>query len=179
MQTINTTAPLSPAQAVRRACAQAFGIDEAGLMGRSRQRRYSIARQATCYVLRQRFAHLSYPAIARLIGGRDHSTIIHAVRQTEARIERDAALAAKIRALIAMRPDGQPQDAHVRQWAARRVRAVPASAVVRGPLDEDSELAEFVDPARIYCAQCDRAVLAAEVARCGARLCGLGRRVAA
>jgi chromosomal replication initiation ATPase DnaA len=93
---------LSPAQALRRACAEAFGISEAELIGPSRERRLSIARQAACYVLRRRFARLSYPVIGRMMGGRDHGSIIHAVRQTEARIARNAELAATIERLLGL-----------------------------------------------------------------------------
>ncbi len=47
------------------------------LKGRSRQRPLVTARQIAMYVFRE-LTDLSYPAIARLFGGRDHTTVIHA-----------------------------------------------------------------------------------------------------
>jgi hypothetical protein len=170
---------LSPVQAVRRACAKAFKIDEAQLLSRSRVRWLSVPRQATCYVLRHRFSHLSYPAIARLVRRSDHSTIIHACRQTEARMARDAALAAKITALIVLPVDARAHDAHVTAWAMARLHQPPAAAPSDAPIFDDDELAEFIDPARVFCGQCDRSLLPAEAARCGSRLCGLRPRAAA
>jgi hypothetical protein len=166
-------APLSPAQAVRRACASAFEVPEAKLLGRGRARCYSIPRQATCYVLRQRFPQLSYPSIAKLIGGRDHSTIIHAVRQTEVRLERDPALSAKIRALIAAPLNGKPHDAHVRDWAVHIIATPKPEPVADPPFAQSSDLAEFIEADKIWCDQCDRSVRPQQARRCAARLCSL------
>ena len=47
------------------------------LKGKSRQRPLVTARQIAMYVFRES-TDLSYPAIARLFGGRDHTTVIHA-----------------------------------------------------------------------------------------------------
>ncbi len=52
-----------------------FDID--ALKGKSRQRPLVTARQIAMYVFRE-LTDLSYPAIARLFGGRDHTTVIHA-----------------------------------------------------------------------------------------------------
>ena len=49
-----------------------------GPRGKSRQRPLVTARQIGMYVFRE-LTDLSYPAIARLFGGRDHTTVIHAV----------------------------------------------------------------------------------------------------
>jgi len=53
-----------------------FSVD--ALRGRSRQRPLVTARQIAMYVFRE-LTDLSYPSIARLFGGRDHTTVIHAV----------------------------------------------------------------------------------------------------
>jgi len=53
-----------------------FSVD--ALRGKSRQRPLVTARQTAMYVFRE-LTDLSYPAIARLFGGRDHTTVIHAV----------------------------------------------------------------------------------------------------
>ena len=52
-----------------------FPVDD--LKGRSRQRPLVTGRQIAMYVFRE-LTDLSYPAIARLFGGRDHTTVIHA-----------------------------------------------------------------------------------------------------
>ena len=53
-----------------------FSIDE--IQGQSRRRPLVTARQIGMYVMRE-LTDLSYPAIAREFGGRDHTTVIHAV----------------------------------------------------------------------------------------------------
>jgi len=58
--------------------ATVLGFDVAALKGKSRQRPLVTARQIAMYVFRDQ-TELSYPAIARIFGGRDHTTVIHAV----------------------------------------------------------------------------------------------------
>ncbi len=58
-----------------------FGVDE--LCGPSRRRPLVIARQIGMYVFRE-LTDFSYPAIAREFGGRDHTTVIHAVEKIAA-----------------------------------------------------------------------------------------------
>jgi chromosomal replication initiator protein len=55
-----------------------FTIDE--IRGQSRRRPLVTARQIGMYVMRE-MTDLSYPAIARDFGGRDHTTVIHAVEK--------------------------------------------------------------------------------------------------
>ncbi len=52
-----------------------FDVD--ALKGKSRQRPLVTARQIAMYAFRET-TDLSYPAIARIFGGRDHTTVIHA-----------------------------------------------------------------------------------------------------
>jgi chromosomal replication initiator protein len=56
----------------------AFSIEE--ITGQSRRRPLVTARQIAMYVFRE-LTDLSYPAIAREFGGRDHTTVIHAVEK--------------------------------------------------------------------------------------------------
>ncbi len=58
--------------------ASILGFDVIALKGKSRQRPLVTARQIAMYVFRN-LTELSYPSIARLFGGRDHTTVIHAV----------------------------------------------------------------------------------------------------
>ena len=58
-----------------------FGVDE--LKGKSRRKPLVTARQIGMFVMRE-LTDLSYPAIAREFGGRDHTTVIHAVEKITA-----------------------------------------------------------------------------------------------
>jgi chromosomal replication initiator protein len=58
--------------------ADILGFDVQALKGKSRQRPLVTARQIAMYAFRN-LTELSYPSIARLFGGRDHTTVIHAV----------------------------------------------------------------------------------------------------
>jgi chromosomal replication initiator protein len=60
-----------------------FPIDD--LIGKSRRRPLVTARQIAMYVMRE-LTDLSYPAIAREFGGRDHTTVIHAVEKIGAQM---------------------------------------------------------------------------------------------
>lgn len=62
--------------------AEYLGFEVDALRGKSRQRPLVSARQTAMYVFRE-LTDLSYPAIARLFGGRDHTTVIHAVDKTQ------------------------------------------------------------------------------------------------
>jgi chromosomal replication initiator protein len=59
-----------------------LGFEVEALQGKSRQRPLVTARQIAMYVFRD-LTDLSYPSIARLFGGRDHTTVIHAVEKIQ------------------------------------------------------------------------------------------------
>jgi chromosomal replication initiator protein len=65
-----------------------LGFSVEALKGKSRQRPLVSARQIAMYVFRD-MTELSYPAIARLFGGRDHTTVIHAVDKTQRLMRED------------------------------------------------------------------------------------------
>ena len=60
-----------------------FDFTVEDLKGKSRRRPLVTARQIAMYVFRE-LTDLSYPAIAREFGGRDHTTVIHAVDKIKA-----------------------------------------------------------------------------------------------
>ncbi len=62
------------------AVATTFGFSVEDLCGTSRRRPLVNARQIGMYVFRE-LTDFSYPAIAREFGGRDHTTVIHAVEK--------------------------------------------------------------------------------------------------
>jgi chromosomal replication initiator protein len=63
--------------------AKMFGWTMADLCGRSRRRPLVTARQIGMYVFRE-MTDYSYPQIAREFGGRDHTTVMHAVEKITA-----------------------------------------------------------------------------------------------
>ena len=73
--------PITPELVIETA-AVLFGFTPEELRGPSRNRPLVQARQVAMYVLRQLTDH-SYPTIAREFGGRDHTTVIHAVNKIE------------------------------------------------------------------------------------------------
>lgn len=62
------------------ATADLFGFKIEDIVGPRRQRPLVKARQVSMYVFRE-LTELSYPDIARVFGGRDHTTAIHAVQK--------------------------------------------------------------------------------------------------
>jgi len=69
--------PITPALILEKT-SQMFGFSIEEIQGKSRRRPLVTARQISMYVFREN-TDLSYPAIAREFGGRDHTTVIHAV----------------------------------------------------------------------------------------------------
>ncbi len=63
--------------------AEMFGFTIEDLCGKSRRRPLVIARQIGMYVFRE-LTDFSYPRIAEQFGGRDHTTVIHAVEKIKA-----------------------------------------------------------------------------------------------
>jgi chromosomal replication initiator protein len=71
--------PITP-KVILDATAATFGFTVDELCGTSRRRPLVNARQISMYVMRE-LTDFSYPAIAREFGGRDHTTVIHAVEK--------------------------------------------------------------------------------------------------
>jgi chromosomal replication initiator protein len=69
--------PITPKLIIEKT-SQMFGFSVDEIQGASRRRPLVTARQIAMYVFRE-LTDLSYPAIAREFGGRDHTTVIHAV----------------------------------------------------------------------------------------------------
>ena len=79
MLTSSQPRPITPAR-ILDATSDMFGFSVEDLQGKSRRRPLVTARQVGMYVCRE-VTDLSYPAIAREFGGRDHTTVIHAVEK--------------------------------------------------------------------------------------------------
>jgi chromosomal replication initiator protein len=88
---IDTTARKTiSASGIRDIVAESFGIEPDVLVGKSRKRPIVDARQVAMHFCKQ-LTHLSLEAIGNRFGGRDHSTVIHACRAVQARIDTDPA----------------------------------------------------------------------------------------
>ena len=78
---INDKAPLPiTPELILKKTSDMYGFSEDELIGGSRRRPLVTARQVAMYTFRE-LTDLSYPAIAREFGGRDHTTVIHAVEK--------------------------------------------------------------------------------------------------
>ncbi len=80
---------------IQRQVADGFGISRAELVGTSRAAVPLRARQVAILLTRET-TDLSLPQIGRLYGGRDHSTILNALRRVEANLSADADLAHRV-----------------------------------------------------------------------------------
>ena len=64
-------------EAVVTAVADYFSLSEDAITGRRRDKQTAMARHVTMYLLREE-ANMTATAIGRLLGGKDHSTVLHA-----------------------------------------------------------------------------------------------------
>lgn len=86
--------------AVRRAVAERTGQTVAAILSASRSPSIALARHLAFYLCRTRL-HMSSVEIGRAFGGRDHTTVLGAVRKIERDLPRDAALRAHLDAITA------------------------------------------------------------------------------
>ncbi len=77
---------------------QYFGVQMDDLLGKSREKKLSFPRQIAMYLLREELKH-SFPAIGDELGGRDHSTAMHAHSKISKEIEMDEKLRTDIESL--------------------------------------------------------------------------------
>ncbi len=69
-----------------------FGISADDLNGQSRRREFVVPRQVAMYMA-QKYTRMPASRIGKLVGGRDHSTVIHSCHNVEKRISADAEFA--------------------------------------------------------------------------------------
>jgi chromosomal replication initiator protein len=79
--------PITP-QLILDETGELFGFTTDEIISKHRQRPLVTARQIAMYVMRE-LTDLSYPNIARVFGGRDHTTVIHAVEKIGALMSKD------------------------------------------------------------------------------------------
>jgi chromosomal replication initiator protein len=83
---------------IQKLTAKHFKIDQSEMRSKRRARAVARPRQIAMY-LAKKMTPRSLPEIGRIFGGRDHSTVIHAVRTIEALRAHDANIDADIRVL--------------------------------------------------------------------------------
>ena len=83
----NQPRPITP-QLILEETAKFYGFTVEEIISKHRQRPLVTARQVAMYVMRE-LTELSYPNIAREFGGRDHTTVIHAVEKIGALMSKD------------------------------------------------------------------------------------------
>jgi chromosomal replication initiator protein len=85
----------TPVEEIQQHVASAFGISRAELVGSSRAAAPLRARQVAIFLTRES-TELSLPQIGRLYGGRDHSTVLNALRRIELGMGEDPDLADRV-----------------------------------------------------------------------------------
>ena len=76
---------------IQKATAEHYGMKQADLLSERRNRAVARPRQAAMWLAKQ-LTTRSLPDIGRRFGGRDHTTVLHAVRRIEALRAEDSAL---------------------------------------------------------------------------------------
>ncbi|MBI2603871.1 MAG: chromosomal replication initiator protein DnaA [Deltaproteobacteria bacterium] len=84
--------------AVQKAVAEHFQIKVSDLRSRRRQKAFTLPRQVAMYLCRQ-FANMSFTEIGERFGGKDHSTVMHAVRKITLERKRSTGLTGHLEAL--------------------------------------------------------------------------------
>jgi chromosomal replication initiator protein len=84
---------------IQKATAEHFALKQADLISERRNRAVARPRQAAMWLAKQ-LTTRSLPDIGRRFGGRDHTTVLHAVRRIEELKQGDAQLARDLEALV-------------------------------------------------------------------------------
>lgn len=90
-------ASVTPRQLIQEV-AQYFDISHEDLLGKSREKRLAHPRQIIMYIMREELKS-SYPAIGQELGGRDHTTAMHAYDKISRGLEHDERLQQDVEAL--------------------------------------------------------------------------------
>jgi chromosomal replication initiator protein len=89
---------------IQKTVAEHFQLKQADLLSDRRNRAVARPRQIAMYLCKQHTTR-SYPDIGRRFGGRDHTTVLHAVRKIEKAIGEDTALCDEVELLKRMLQD--------------------------------------------------------------------------
>ena len=109
----------NPPRAFIRERCEELGVSYALIVGKTRTRKVSDVRQLLMWEVHSKFA-ISYPAIGRLFGGRDHTTALYSVSKIEAERNADAA---KAQEFVARKTLMRERAHHYRELAKERMGA--------------------------------------------------------
>jgi chromosomal replication initiator protein len=84
---VEPTIPKITARTIIVAVAQEYGVTPGELISDRRFQPIVLYRQIAMYLCKHACWHLSFPAIGRAFGGRDHTTALHAVRKIDRMIK--------------------------------------------------------------------------------------------
>ena len=97
-ENVRTARPRITIDEIQRAVCAHYRLDKSEMSSKRRVRAVARPRQVAMYLAKE-LTPRSYPEIGRRFGGRDHSTVIHAVRTVEALRVADSELDAEIAAI--------------------------------------------------------------------------------
>ena len=89
--------PLTVDEIIETVCNH-FNVSPSAVGGKSRKRDFVVARQVSIY-LAQKYTKMPASRIGKLVGNRDHSTVIHSCTQVENRLKVDKEFLAEIQSL--------------------------------------------------------------------------------
>lgn len=89
--------PLTIDDIVDKVCGH-YGVSQQQVFSRSRKRDYVLVRQVSMY-LAQKYTKMPASRIGQLIGGRDHSTVIHSCSTIEQRLKVDKSFSAELNSI--------------------------------------------------------------------------------
>ena len=89
--------PLTVDDILEKVCGH-YGVTPQNVFSRSRKRDYVIVRQVSMY-LAQKYTKMPASRIGQLIGGRDHSTVLHSCNTIEQRLKVDKAFHAELNSI--------------------------------------------------------------------------------
>jgi chromosomal replication initiator protein len=84
---------------IQKVTADHFGLKQADLLSERRTRAVARPRQIAMHICKQ-LTTRSYPDIGRRFGGRDHTTVLHAVKKIDELIAADEQIARDVDALM-------------------------------------------------------------------------------
>jgi len=94
---VKEACPVTIQEIQQQVCA-AYGVSLIELLSQRRQRAIIEPRWVAIWLCRETTGH-SLPAIGRAFGGRDHTTVMHALQRVDGRMLADAAFAARVQQL--------------------------------------------------------------------------------
>lgn len=96
---IGSPQPKVTVEDIQKAVCDYFHVNLGDLLGSNRSKRISQPRHLAQYLSRK-LTNLSFPDIAQKFGGKDHTSVIYAVRKIERELDKDANLAGVVNYLV-------------------------------------------------------------------------------